>query len=290
MPVVGFERPTEVAQLEAGPVEYRLESHGADTVVVFHGGHMRAGLPLGEDVFTEAGYSVLAPSRPGYGRTPVHTGTSPAGFADVTAQLCDHLGIDRVAAVVGISAGGRTAVAMAARHDQRVSRLILESAVGFLPWPDRRTRTGANIAFTARTEKATWAALRLLLRVAPSVGLRLLTRDLSTKPTSEVLAALRDDERAALVALYSQMRSGAGFLNDLRSFDAARPEPIKQPTLLIASRNDKAVPITHAQSLASAIPHAELLVSQADSHLVWFGSDYPVIADKIRAFLTTDQP
>jgi pimeloyl-ACP methyl ester carboxylesterase len=57
---------------------------------------------------------VLAPSRPGYGRTPVSTGTSVTGFADVTRTLCAHLGITRLAAVVGTSGGGPTAVAMAA--------------------------------------------------------------------------------------------------------------------------------------------------------------------------------
>jgi dipeptidyl aminopeptidase/acylaminoacyl peptidase len=56
-----------VASLPAGPVEYRLEGDGPRTVVVFHGGHMRAGLALGENVFADAGCAVLAPSRPGYG-------------------------------------------------------------------------------------------------------------------------------------------------------------------------------------------------------------------------------
>jgi hypothetical protein len=40
-------------------------------VVIFHGGHVRAGLALGEEVFAEAGYTLLVPSRPGYGRTPL---------------------------------------------------------------------------------------------------------------------------------------------------------------------------------------------------------------------------
>ncbi|MEV1179159.1 alpha/beta hydrolase, partial [Nonomuraea sp. NPDC049784] len=97
------ERATTVARTPAGPVEYRLEGEGRQTVVAFHGGHMRAGLALGEEVFADAGFRVLAPSRPGYGRTPLTTGTTPAGFADATAQLCEILGIERLAAVVGIS-------------------------------------------------------------------------------------------------------------------------------------------------------------------------------------------
>ncbi|MFI9561569.1 hypothetical protein [Nonomuraea endophytica] len=63
------ERPTAVARLTAGPVEYRLERRGEAAVVILHGGHMRAGLALGEEVFGAAGYTVLVPSRPGYGQT-----------------------------------------------------------------------------------------------------------------------------------------------------------------------------------------------------------------------------
>ncbi|CAL9306725.1 MULTISPECIES: alpha/beta fold hydrolase [Streptomyces] len=64
------------------------------------------------EVFAESGCTVLAPSRPGYGRTPLSTGTSVSGFADVPRALREHLGIGNVAAVVGISGGGPTAATM----------------------------------------------------------------------------------------------------------------------------------------------------------------------------------
>ncbi|MBL6276370.1 hypothetical protein JMF97_09380 [Micromonospora fiedleri] len=83
-------------------MEYRLERRGDSVVVVLHGGHLRAGLAWDEAVFADADVTVLAPSRPGCGRTPLSTGTTSAGFADVTAELCRHLGIDKVAAVLGI--------------------------------------------------------------------------------------------------------------------------------------------------------------------------------------------
>ena len=127
------ERPTTIAELSGGPVGYRFDRRGDDTVLIFHGGHMRASLALGEDVFEELGYSVLVPSRPGYGTTPLHADSSPEGFAATTTYLCAQLGIQRLAAVVAISAGGRTALALAASYPDLVPRLILESAVGFEP-------------------------------------------------------------------------------------------------------------------------------------------------------------
>lgn len=282
-----LERATTVAHLPAGPMEYRLEPRGQAAIIVFHGGHMRAGLALGEEVFSAAGYTVLVPSRPGYGRTPLQTGTSPGGFADATSELCRHLGIDQVAAVVGISAGGRTAVTMAARHPELAQRLILESALGFLPWPGRRLRLGAPLAFSALIEKATWAVVRALLRRSPAAGLRTMLGGLSTESIDKVLAALSDEDRATLIALFSTMRSGRGFLNDLRSTPDVASQ-VTQPTLIIASRKDGAVPFVHAQSLAAGIPHAEQILSDSASHFIWFAHDYPLIANQIRDFLSAD--
>jgi pimeloyl-ACP methyl ester carboxylesterase len=282
-------RPTALARLPAGQVEYRLDRRGDAVVAVFHGGHVRAELALGEDVFAAAGCTLLAPSRPGYGRTPLSTGTSVEGYADVVRTLCAHLGIARIAATVGISGGGPTAATMAARFPDLVERLILISAVGWLPYPDGRTRLGAHIMFNAMTERLTWAAVHTLARAAPDACLRLMMTSLSTRPAAEVLAALRADDRALLLALFAQMRSGRGFLNDLRCTPNITGR-IDQPTLVIATRTDRGVPFAHAQSLASSIRHAELVESHAHSHLVWLGPDWPAITGRIGAFLDTDPP
>lgn len=278
------ERPTTVVHLDAGPVEYRLERRGDATVVVFHGGHQRAGLALGEEVFADAGHTVLAPSRPGYGRTPLSTGTSPAGFADVTRALCDRLGITRIAAVVGTSGGGPTAVTMAARHPDLVRRLILQSAVGWLPYPGPGTRLGSHVVFAAATERVTWAAVRAFMRVAPGTGLRLMAGSLSVRPRADVMAGLSAEDRAWLLALFSGMRSGGGFRNDLRATPDVTAE-VSQPALVIATRNDGGVPFAHAESLAASLRNVRLIESRADTHLIWLGPDWPEIAETIRGFL-----
>ncbi|PSK88937.1 pimeloyl-ACP methyl ester carboxylesterase [Murinocardiopsis flavida] len=279
--------PTTTVFLGAGPIEYRLERRDAPVVVVLHGGHMRAGLPVGEDAF--AAHTVLAVSRPGYGRTPITTGTTPEGFADAVRELGGRLGIDHVAAVAGTSGGGPTALALAARHPGFVRRIVLESAVGLLPWPDPRTRAAGRIVFDPDVERMTWAATRLLMRLAPGIGLRAMLGSLSTEPAGEVLARLDGGQRAALAALFGGMRSGRGFRNDLRrGTHVLRPVPA-QPTLVVATRKDGAVPFAQAESLVAALPDAELVESRADTHLVWFGADYPEIAARIGAFLAAAQ-
>lgn len=275
---------TTVARFPGGEVEFRLERHDGPTVLVFHGGHVRAGLPVGEDVFTAAGYTVLVPSRPGYGRTPLTRG-SVGDHVDLVRQLCGRLGITRLAAVVGVSLGGPTAVTMAARHPDLVERLVLVSAVGRLPYPDPVTRLGSYVVFNGVTEGLTWAAMRGLGRVAPDVLLRLMMRGLTTLPPAEAVARLRDEHRTALLSLFARLRSGRGFVADMRPVPDVTGD-VDQPTLVIASRTDGGVPFAHAESLVHAIRHAELVESRADTHFAWYGPDWPGIAERILAFLT----
>ncbi len=143
------------------------------------------------------------------------------------------------------------------------------------------------MVFNAVTEPMTWAGMRTLLRLAPGVGLQLLLRGTSTVPVRELLAGLSDQHRATLVRLFAGMRSGRGFLNDLRGAQDVTAQ-VTQPALIIASRQDGGVPFAHAQALAASLPHAELAESHASSHFIWFGEDYPAIAETIRQFLAAD--
>ncbi|MGW4792699.1 alpha/beta fold hydrolase [Nonomuraea sp. NPDC004297] len=91
-----------------------------------------------------------------FGFVASHPIRSPARSLsrEAAAQLCQALGIDRLAAVVGISAGGRTALMVAARHPRPVERVILQSTVAFLPWPGRLTHLGGRAAFTPESKPA----------------------------------------------------------------------------------------------------------------------------------------
>jgi len=148
-------------------------------------------------------------------------------------------------------------------------------------------RFGSRVVFAGATGPVTWAGIHGLARWMPGLCLRLMISSLSTLPVREALAALSGEDRDLMLALSARMRSGHGFVNDLR------PTPditgsIDQPTLVIATRTDRGVPFAHAQSLASSIQHARLIESRAPSHLVWLDPDWPAIAAQIQQFLDSD--
>ena len=281
-----MDEPTQVAVLSSIPVEYRLVPGTRGTVVIFHGGHMRAGLPLGEAAFIAAGYRVLTPSRPGYGRTSLAAG--PGEFAELTTALCSHLGLEEVLAVVGISAGGPTAVAMAALQPARVRSLVLHSARSSLPFPDGAARLLAPLAFHPSLEASTWSAVQRLMRTSPATGLRLMMASLSALPAHQVVEDLSTQERRVLVGTFARMRSGTGFLNDVRHpVDPDLEHRVTQPALVVASRADGQVRWDHVEQLNRNIATSTIWASPSLSHLIWFGSGGPATDQRTEDFLTS---
>src|SRR5690349_5199212 len=89
-------RGSMIAETGQGVVEFARAGSGP-TILQLHGGASGydQALALSWDLH-EAGFTVLTPSRPGYLRTPLTTGTTPEQAADSVAGLLDVLGIDRV--------------------------------------------------------------------------------------------------------------------------------------------------------------------------------------------------
>jgi len=230
---------------------------------------MRADLGVGLDFLLDDGWSVLRPSRPGYGGTPLAAGPDAPAFCDRVASLCGSLGFRELCAF-GISAGGRTALTLAARHPDLVRGVVLESSISFAPWPDRPRRYGASLVFGPGVERVVWASLRGLFRLAPAVMLRAMMSSLSDLPGAQVVAGLSASDRAALVDTFRQMRSGRGFANDLLAVADVSGE-VGQPVLVVASLHDGAVSPEHSRRLAAQLADARLVLVEAESHLLWFG-------------------
>lgn len=266
-----------------GTIEYRIAGGGDKVAVIFPGGHMDASVVLGEEFFVREGYRVVVLSRPGYGKTSLDAGPSPDEFADVVAELAKKLSINQIVAV-GISAGGRSAVRLAANYPQLVKKLILQSATSFMPWPDPRTRRIARIVFSPGMQKYTWRMTRWLLRNRPNFGLRIMLGNMTTLRPSEVVSRLSQKHADGLLRLFGSLRSDEGFMNDLNQSGGSAKD-VRVPTLIIHSKYDKSVSLEHAERLHSEIANSQLVVSDAESHMIWFSDKYDQIQQEMRKFL-----
>jgi pimeloyl-ACP methyl ester carboxylesterase len=109
---------------------------------------------------------------------------------------------------------------------------------------------------------------------------------LSTLPGAQVLADLTPDERHRLRRLFAGMRSGRGFVNDLRQrVDPAQERAVTQPTLIVRSPWDGQVGPAHARRLHESIPGSSVFASPALSHLLWFGSGAAATEERTLEFI-----
>ncbi len=242
-----------VAATARGPIEYaEVGQRAAPTVLALHGrpGGYDQGLlmarSLGEDL---ARWIVV--SRPGYLRTPLETGPTPAEQADAYAALLDTIGIGQ-AVVVGLSGGGPSAIQFALRHSDRCRGMVLVSAVSRRKTPSQRT-PGQKFydSVIAPSDRLAWFLYRLFGPIVGAVGRQGL----------------------ATVLVLPETLRGAGRRNDLAQIEALALEPpagIRVPTLIVHGTADRIVPISHAEAAARAIPGARLVRIARGGHSILF--------------------
>lgn len=276
---------SNIARLPQGLVEYRLEGqarHG--TILILNGGHTNCYSVFGHEQFlVSQGYQLIIPSRPGYGRTPSSCGKTAEDFADILSVLLDFLHLEQVI-VIGISAAGPTALQLAGRHPHRVSKLILQNAVTGGRYVDFKLRFGSYLAFNPLVEGWTWAAFKAFARLAPLTVLRVMMGSLSSLDPAQVVATMTPEQRQAALALLLSLRSGSGFLLDI-NHHCGELSRITAPTLIITSKYDGSINISHATYAVENIPNSEHFPTPAESHLLWYSSHNKAIENKMLEFL-----
>ena len=118
-----------------GRIEF-AESGDGPAVLLIHGagGGFDQGLDLGQS-FVGDGYRIIAPSRFGYLGTPLPSDASPEAQADAHLRLLDALQLETVP-VIGVSAGGPSAMQLCLRHPERCSALVLVVPMAWAPRPE----------------------------------------------------------------------------------------------------------------------------------------------------------
>jgi pimeloyl-ACP methyl ester carboxylesterase/DNA-binding CsgD family transcriptional regulator len=171
--------------------------------------------------------------------------------------LVDHLGLQRLS-LVGGSSAGCTAVLYAARHAERVDRLVLYGAFA----------NGAELAPPDARE-----AMNGLVRKHWGLGSRMLADVFvpsgSTDERREFAAFQRRSASAEMAADLLELTFNA----DIRETLAE----VTTPTLVVHRRRDRVIRLAAGEQLAALAPNAELIVLEGDAHLPWQGDPDDVL-------------
>jgi pyruvate dehydrogenase E2 component (dihydrolipoamide acetyltransferase) len=181
----------------------------------------------------------LALDLPGHGGSAKEVGArDPEGLTDAVEGVLDALGITRVH-LVGHSMGGAIAALAALRRPGRVASLTLIASAGLGPEINASFIDGFVRA--ARRREAT-EVLRLLVD-NPALVSRAMIED--------VLRYKRLDGVSAALATIAE----AWFAGGRQSLDlTGRIAALTMPVQLVWGRNDRIIPVAHAEALAARLP------------------------------------
>ena len=271
---------TSQIETSKGKIEYTLLGNGRPILIIV-GGHTNCKETIFHKGLNSNKFCFLTPSRPGYGLTPLtHQNKTPKGTSDLFVALLDELNIQKTI-VVGISAGGLTALEIAANYPDRVENLILMSALT-KNWFDKTDKVykRAKKIFAPKTESYTWFFYRLFFRLFPKAMTKIMFKEISKYRPVE----FTEDEFQELRQMTLIMRSYRGFDNDLdQSIDQETLKRIECPTLILHSENDNAVDISHPQNAKNKITDSKLVTfNNRWGHLLWLGADYDPILDELK--------
>jgi pimeloyl-ACP methyl ester carboxylesterase len=278
---------SQIEHVPQGTIEYTVAGNGP-TVLVCHGTSSNCFSSAGTEPLVQAGFRVLIPSRPGYGRTPLQVGQNAAQAAEALVALLDCLQV-RTCAVLAISGGGPTGVALASLFPERVTRLVLLAAI---TRPEERQNEPSykdQTVFYGPMHNLMWGMLGVMSRLSPRNMARQTLSIFSTHDPQDGLSRLTDSDIETLCKFYWGRSSRQGALNDAtHTVGIDLLCAVHQPTLVIHSREDNSVPFAHAEWSLKHIPQSELCEAGFTGHFFWIGPDFPRISQRMVGFLSVN--
>jgi 3-oxoadipate enol-lactonase len=244
------------AMLSRGPRALGYEDRGAGApVVLLHPFPFSRGLWAGVAETLAVRHRVLAVDARGFGESPLAPADAPsrtryeiAELADDLAALLDQLEVAR-AAVVGMSMGGYTALAFAARHPARLSALALADTRAAADSAGIWAARDAALALIAEHGSAPYLAGSLARLLSPAASAALVAH----------LRARAESRPASLVAAIEALRDRPDRTGELGA--------IACPTLVICGAEDQVTPAAEMRLMADAIPGASFVAIPDAGHL-----------------------
>ncbi|MFN4271882.1 MAG: alpha/beta fold hydrolase BchO [Aliihoeflea sp.] len=238
--------------VEAGGLRWHVQTAGAGpTLLMLHG--TGSATHSWRDLLPRLSgrFSVIAPDLPGHGftSTPSSSGLSLRGMAGLVDALLQKLD-QKPEIVVGHSAGAAILAAMALQGLSRPRILI-----------------ALNGALLPMRGSGLFAPLARLLFLNPLAPRIFSWRAEDTRATRRLLEGTGSHIDEAGIEFYARLfrKSGhvAATLGMMANWELdwleKRLPRLDMPLLLVAGRNDKAVPVSQARDLAARLPTARLM-------------------------------
>jgi len=270
-------------ETERGRIEYTRRGEGPVALIV-HGGNGNCYTDVRQSTLIDNGFSVLVPSRPGYGKTPRCLGRTAGEQAEVLKRLIDGLSIDGVS-LIAVSAGGPTGLEFAKRYPDLCDCLVLEEAVSKTWIPRLSPQYWAmKYIFDPRRQARLWESQRRELSENPERHLIKLARRFSTLEPGKVLEDWDGEDRRFYARMLDSFEADSGFVFTM-DHRASELETIGVPTLIIHSRFDRNVPFSHARYAHEMIKGSALWAAPTLSHLLYMGSRKNEVLERRLEFL-----
>lgn len=267
--------------------EYSIIGDGTP-VLVMHGGHSNCYEEFGYRHLLDHGFKIITPSRAGYGMT------TTASLHDAVCryvELLDHLQVDRVH-LIGMSAGGTSAIKLAALFPERINTMTLQSAVvGRWLTAEHTEYKTAQVIFRFPIERWTWRLLSTFGNYSPRLSFKPMFSSLSTLPYEQAKHLIWEEDIEEIRKMNNRQRSGKGFLLDLKNSALLQKEDLARvqcPTLIQASLNDRSVSNAHAYFAKTHISSATLKFYNTWGHLIWVGEGSDKVSKNLISFLQAD--
>jgi pimeloyl-ACP methyl ester carboxylesterase len=192
---------------------------------------------------------VISVDAPGFGESPLGAPYAIADLADDVAGLLDALDVPR-AALLGMSMGGYTALAFAARHAGRLSALVLADTRAAADSPETRAKREAALATVRDKGGAAYLDGGALVPMLSGGAPEALRRHVRARAES------RDD---SLIAGIQALRDRPDRTSEL--------EAIPCPTLVICGAEDPISPPAEMRGISERIRFAEYVELPGAGHL-----------------------
>ena len=193
--------------------------------------------------------------------------------------VVDALGLDQFA-LIGSSKGGSTAIAYAALHPERVSRLVLYGAFA------QGWRVWGNEAEIARREAIITLTRQGWAQDNPAFR-QILTSLLLPDATLDEMRWFNDLQRISTSAENAaRLLRSTGEVNVVDLLPA-----VAAPTLVLHCRGDVAMPFDQGRLIASRIPRARLVPLESRNHvLLPRDPAWGAFVSEVRQFLSEGAP